>query len=83
MVLAGRMMLKREAGKKAAFATLQDSSGPRADGRIQIYVTLDLTGEAAMAALHHYDLGDILGVDRHAVQDQDRRTDRQGQRNCA
>jgi lysyl-tRNA synthetase class 2 len=29
VVLAGRMMLKREAGKKAAFATLQDSSGPR------------------------------------------------------
>jgi lysyl-tRNA synthetase class II len=62
VVLAGRMMLKREAGKKAAFATLQDSSGPKADGRIQIYATLDLTGEAAMAALHHYDLGDILGV---------------------
>src|SRR5450830_1790647 len=28
VVLAGRMMLKREAGKKAAFATLQDASGP-------------------------------------------------------
>jgi lysyl-tRNA synthetase class 2 len=63
VVLAGRMMLKREAGKKAAFATLQDSSGVRADGRIQIYVTLDNTGEAAMEALHHYDLGDILGVE--------------------
>ena len=62
VVLAGRMMLKREAGKKAAFATLQDASGPKADGRIQIYATLDLTGEAAMVALHHYDLGDILGV---------------------
>jgi lysyl-tRNA synthetase class 2 len=62
VVLAGRMMLKREAGKKAAFATLQDSSGPRADGRIQIYVTLDNTGEEAMEALRHYDLGDILGV---------------------
>jgi lysyl-tRNA synthetase class 2 len=62
VTLAGRMMLKREAGKKAAFATLQDSSGARADGRIQIYATLDLTGEAAMEALHHYDLGDILGV---------------------
>ncbi|HEU4374239.1 MAG TPA: lysine--tRNA ligase, partial [Telluria sp.] len=47
VVLAGRMMLKREAGKKAAFATLQDSSGARADGRIQIYATLDLTGAAA------------------------------------
>jgi lysyl-tRNA synthetase class 2 len=63
VVLAGRMMLKREAGKKAAFATLQDSSGPRADGRIQIYATLDVTGEAAMDALRSYDLGDILGVE--------------------
>ncbi|TWI44081.1 lysyl-tRNA synthetase, class II [Pseudoduganella flava] len=62
VVLAGRMMLKREAGKKAAFATLQDSSGSQCDGRIQIYVTLDVTGEAAMEALRGYDLGDILGV---------------------
>jgi lysyl-tRNA synthetase class 2 len=63
VVVAGRMMLKREAGKKAAFATLQDSSGARADGRIQIYATLDNTGAEAMEALHHYDLGDILGVE--------------------
>ncbi len=63
VVLAGRMMLKREAGKKAAFATLQDASGVRADGRIQIYVTLDATGEAAMEAFRTYDLGDILGVE--------------------
>jgi lysyl-tRNA synthetase class 2 len=63
VVLAGRMMLKREAGKKAAFATLQDASGVRADGRIQIYVTLDATGEAAMEAFRSYDLGDILGVE--------------------
>jgi len=63
VVLAGRMMLKREAGKKAAFATLQDASGIRADGRIQIYVTLDATGEAAMDAFRTYDLGDILGVE--------------------
>ncbi|MGZ3183947.1 MAG: lysine--tRNA ligase [Telluria sp.] len=61
--LAGRMMLKREAGKKAAFATLQDASGPQADGRIQVYVTLDNTGAEAMEAFHHYDLGDILGVE--------------------
>ena len=63
VVMAGRMMLRREAGKKAVFAVLQDSSGKRADGRIQIYVTLDKTGEAAMEALHSYDLGDILGVE--------------------
>ena len=62
VIVAGRMMLRREAGKKAVFATLQDASGPRADGRIQIYVTLDNTGEEAMTALHGYDLGDILGV---------------------
>jgi lysyl-tRNA synthetase class 2 len=63
VVLAGRMMLKREAGKKAAFATLQDASGLRADGRIQIYVTLDNLGEEAMEAFRRYDLGDILGVE--------------------
>ncbi|QJE02592.1 lysine--tRNA ligase [Massilia forsythiae] len=63
VVLAGRMMLRREAGKKAAFATLQDASGVRADGRIQIYVTLDNAGEEAMEALRSYDLGDILGVE--------------------
>jgi len=63
VVLAGRMMLRREAGKKAAFATLQDSSGPLADGRIQIYITLDSAGEEAMDALRSYDLGDILGVE--------------------
>ncbi|HEU4851957.1 MAG TPA: lysine--tRNA ligase [Telluria sp.] len=63
VVLAGRMMLKREAGKKAAFATLQDASGVFATGRIQVYVTLDNAGAEAMEALHHYDLGDILGVE--------------------
>jgi lysyl-tRNA synthetase class 2 len=63
VVLAGRMMLKREAGKKAAFATLQDASGPRADGRVQIYVTLDNLGIDAMEAFRRYDLGDILGVE--------------------
>ncbi|MBC7501277.1 MAG: lysine--tRNA ligase [Herminiimonas sp.] len=63
VTIAGRMMLKREAGKKAAFATLQDASGLKADGRIQLYVTLDKTGEAAMEAFRHYDLGDILGIE--------------------
>ena len=60
--VGGRMMLKREAGKKAAFATLQDASGAKADGRIQLYVTSDKTGEVEMEAFRHYDLGDILGV---------------------
>ena len=62
VVLAGRMMLKREAGKKAAFATLQDASGVKCDGRIQIYVTLDVTGEEAMESFRTFDLGDIVGV---------------------
>jgi lysyl-tRNA synthetase class 2 len=61
--LAGRMMLKREAGKKAAFATLQDASGIKADGRIQMYVTSEKTGESEMEAFRHYDLGDILGIE--------------------
>ena len=61
--LGGRMMLKREAGKKAAFATIQDASGKYAEGRIQLYITLDKTGEAEMEAFRRYDLGDILGVE--------------------
>ncbi len=61
--VGGRMMLKREAGKKAAFATIQDASGKNADGRIQLYITQDKTGEAGMEAFHHYDLGDLLGVE--------------------
>lgn len=60
--VAGRMMLKRVMGK-ASFATLQDASGPKANGRIQLYITNDATGEAAHAAFKHYDLGDILGAE--------------------
>jgi lysyl-tRNA synthetase class 2 len=62
VVVAGRMMLKRVMGK-ASFATIQDASGPKADGRIQLYITNDLTGEAAHAAFKHFDLGDILGAE--------------------
>jgi lysyl-tRNA synthetase class 2 len=54
--VAGRMMLKRVMGK-ASFATIEDMSG-----RIQIYVTNDLTGEAVHAAFKHWDLGDIVGA---------------------
>ena len=56
VAVAGRMMLKRVMGK-ASFATLQDMSG-----RIQLYITTDITGESAHAAFKHYDLGDILGA---------------------
>jgi len=62
VAVAGRMMLKRVMGK-ASFATLQDASGVRADGRIQLYITNDVTGEAAHAAFKHYDLGDIIGAE--------------------
>jgi lysyl-tRNA synthetase class 2 len=60
--IAGRMMLKRVMGK-ASFATIQDASGQKADGRIQLYIANDVTGEAAHAAFKHYDLGDILGAE--------------------
>jgi lysyl-tRNA synthetase class 2 len=56
VTVAGRMMLKRVMGK-ASFATIQDMSG-----RIQIYVTNDVTGEAVHAAFKHWDLGDIIGA---------------------
>ncbi len=54
--LAGRMMLKRVMGK-ASFATLQDMSG-----RIQVYVSNDLTGLDAHEAFKRWDLGDFVGV---------------------
>ncbi|RZI40985.1 lysine--tRNA ligase [Herbaspirillum sp. HC18] len=60
--VAGRMMLKRVMGK-ASFATLQDASGPKADGRIQLFITNDNAGEASHTAFKHYDLGDILGAE--------------------
>jgi lysyl-tRNA synthetase class 2 len=54
--IAGRMVLKRVMGK-ASFATIQDMSG-----RIQLYITNDVTGADAHEAFKHYDLGDILGA---------------------
>jgi lysyl-tRNA synthetase class 2 len=62
VVVAGRMMLKRVMGK-ASFATIQDASGLRADGRIQLYITNELTGEATHEAFKHFDSGDILGAE--------------------
>jgi len=56
VTVAGRMMLKRVMGK-ASFATIQDMSG-----RIQIYVTNDITGESVHASFKHWDLGDIVGA---------------------
>jgi lysyl-tRNA synthetase class 2 len=57
VAVAGRMMLKRVMGK-ASFATLQDMSG-----RIQAYLSNDVTGAAAHEAFKHWDLGDIVGVE--------------------
>ncbi|MEO8170198.1 MAG: lysine--tRNA ligase [Oxalobacteraceae bacterium] len=62
VVVAGRMMFKRVMGK-ASFATIQDASGPKADGRIQLYISNEITGDAAHQAFKHYDLGDILGAE--------------------
>jgi lysyl-tRNA synthetase, class II len=56
VAVAGRMMLKRIMGK-ASFATLQDGSG-----RIQVYVSNDVTGAEAHEQFKHWDLGDIVGV---------------------
>lgn len=56
VTIAGRMVLKRVMGK-ASFATLQDMSG-----RIQLYITNDITGAEVHEAFKHYDLGDILGA---------------------
>ncbi len=62
VVVAGRMMLKRVMGK-ASFATIQDASGDRADGRLQLYISNESIGEAAHDAFKHYDIGDILGTE--------------------
>ena len=56
VAVAGRMMLKRVMGK-ASFATIQDMGG-----RIQLFISNDITGEAAHAEFKHYDMGDILGA---------------------
>ena len=57
VAVAGRMMLKRVMGK-ASFATIQDMSG-----RIQLYITNDITGESVHDAFKHWDMGDILGAE--------------------
>jgi lysyl-tRNA synthetase class 2 len=57
--VAGRMVLKRVMGK-ASFATLQDGSG-----KIQIYVSNDVTGEQSHESFKHWDLGDVVGVEGH------------------
>ena len=53
--VAGRIMLKRVMGK-ASFGTIQDLSG-----RIQIFVSNDVTGEAVHKEFKRWDIGDIVG----------------------
>jgi lysyl-tRNA synthetase class 2 len=57
IVTAGRIRLFREAGKKAAFANIQDQ-----DGQIQLYLRQDVVGEEKFEMVRNYDLGDIIGV---------------------
>ena len=57
VTVAGRMLLKRVMGK-ASFATLQDGSG-----RLQVYVSNDVTGADHHEEFKRWDLGDILGVE--------------------
>jgi lysyl-tRNA synthetase class 2 len=53
---AGRMMSKRIMGK-ASFCDVQDR-----EGRIQVYVAKNETGDEAYEEFKHYDIGDIVGV---------------------
>ncbi|MFA5524315.1 MAG: lysine--tRNA ligase [Tissierellales bacterium] len=54
--LAGRIMTKRGHGK-ASFADIQDSQG-----RIQLFVKVDIVGEETYELFTTYDIGDIVGV---------------------
>lgn len=56
VVIAGRIMTKRDQGK-AGFMHLQDVSG-----RIQVYVRKDVVGEEQFELFKHADLGDIVGI---------------------
>ena len=56
VVIAGRMMTRRNMGK-ASFIDVRDSSD-----RMQIYVRIDDVGEEAFKEFKKWDLGDIIGV---------------------
>jgi lysyl-tRNA synthetase class 2 len=53
---AGRLMVRRDHGK-SAFAEVLDG-----EGRIQIYLKLNVIGEAAFALWNLLDIGDFVGV---------------------
>jgi lysyl-tRNA synthetase class 2 len=54
--VAGRLVAWRAHGK-TAFAHVADNSG-----RVQLYFRKDELGDDAFAALHHLDIGDVIGV---------------------
>lgn len=54
--LAGRIMSKRGQGK-VVFSDIQDR-----DGRIQLFIKIDIVGEEALKAYKTYDLGDWVAV---------------------
>ncbi|MCZ6632109.1 MAG: lysine--tRNA ligase [bacterium] len=56
VAVAGRLVVKRGMGK-AAFADLRDG-----EGRIQIYIKLDVVGEEAFALWRLVDIGDFIGL---------------------
>jgi len=56
VTLAGRLRAIRGHGK-ASFADLQDR-----DGRLQLYVRIDIAGSETYAIFHQLDIGDIIGV---------------------
>ncbi len=55
--VAGRILLKRVMGK-ASFASIQDVSG-----RVQVFVSNDVTGEDTHKEFKHWDIGDIVGCE--------------------
>lgn len=54
--VAGRVMAVRKAGKKAAFANIQDH-----EGRIQFYINMNNVSETEFAVFNLVDIGDIVG----------------------
>lgn len=60
--VAGRMMFKRLMGK-ASFAKLQDASGEKLEGHIQLYIADDVLGHEEHEIFKHHDIGDVLGAE--------------------
>ena len=74
VAVAGRITAHRDMGK-SMFIDVRDQSG-----RIQIYAQKNVLGDEQFAIFTHLDLGDFVGVQRHAVHHQDRRNFHQAHR---